>query len=86
MKKSEREQFPTLDLYLSAFLSLFGVPPKLETVNGRVVFVFPSNDDLYKLMANFNGNVNVPVADFVVAIKTLRGKMLSMRGTAHGEK
>lgn len=80
MAKAEQKILQTLDLYLSAYLSLCGISPKLEINNGRVVFVFPANDDLYRLMANYNSNINVPVTDFVTTIKTLRGQMLTMRG------
>jgi hypothetical protein len=79
MTKTEQKTLQTLDLYLSSYLSLCGISPKLEINNGRVVFVFPANDDLYKLMVNYNSNVNVPVTDFVTTIKTLRGQMLTMR-------
>ena len=78
---AECNTFQTLDLYLSSFLSLSGVSTTLEVNNnGKVIFVFPANDDLYRLMANYNNNVNIPVTDFVTSIKTLRGQMLSMRG------
>jgi hypothetical protein len=38
---SETKTFSTLDLYLSAFLVLHEVTPKLENSNGKVVFSFP---------------------------------------------
>jgi hypothetical protein len=68
-----------LDIYLSSFLSLHGIEPKLETRNNKVVFVFEADDRVYKLMNSFNGNVDVPVADFVTTVKTLRGKMLTAK-------
>ncbi len=71
--------FETMDIYLSAFLSLFGIQPELKLNNGKVIFSFSASDDLYKLMMNFNSNVRVPVTDFVTMVKTLRGQMLSMR-------
>ena len=54
MAKTEQKTLQTLDLYLSAFLSLSGIPPNLELNNGKVVFTFPVCDDLYKLMMNYN--------------------------------
>lgn len=77
--KKEAERFPTLDIYLSAFLSLSGLPPRLEYLNGKVIFLFPSSSDLYRHLSSYNGNTNVPVADFVTAIKSLRGQMLAMK-------
>lgn len=53
--------------------------PKLELNNGRVVFTFPAEEKIYRLMNLFNSNVDVPVADFVTAVKTLRGKMLTAK-------
>ncbi len=79
MIKTEQRLFTTLDLYLSSFLSLNGIPPNLEFKNGRVIFVFPISNNLNSLSLEFNSNVSVPVADFVVTIKTLRGQMLTMR-------
>ncbi|MBT9169152.1 MAG: hypothetical protein DDT19_02506 [Syntrophomonadaceae bacterium] len=79
MTKTEKT-FQTLDLYLASFLSLSGISPTLELNNGKVVFTFPLSNDLYKFMVNYNGNVNVPVANFVTAVKALRGQMLTMRG------
>lgn len=75
----KHKDFTTLDIYLSAFLSQFGIQPSLKLNNGKVVFSFPATEDLFKLMMNFNSNVNVPVTDFVTLVKTLRGQMLTMR-------
>ncbi len=79
MKKKEKKEFTTLDIYLSSFLSLFGIQPELKLNHGKVIFSFPESEDLYQLMLNYNSNINIPVADFVTTVKTLRGKMLSMR-------
>jgi hypothetical protein len=74
------QKISTLDLYLASFLTLCGIHATLEVKDSRVIFNFPSTDELHKLIMNYNSNVNVPVADFVTAIKTLRGQMLTMRG------
>lgn len=79
MAMSEQRLFSTLDIYLAGFLTLQGIPPKLEIKNAKVVFTFEANDELYRLMNLFNGNTNVPVADFVTIVKTLRGKMLTAK-------
>ena len=80
MAKAEQKTFETLDIWLSGYFSLCAIPPTLEVNNGKVVFVFPVSDDLYKLMINYNSNVNIPVTDYVTAVKKLRGQMLTMRG------
>jgi len=72
--------FETLDIYLSSFLALHGIQPKLEVQNGRVTFSFTVSDELYRLTQLFNSNEPVPVADFVTQVKSLRGQMLTMRG------
>jgi len=82
MKRSEEQRITSLDIYLAAFLSLHQVAPTLTVSNGRVIFVFPSTERTNQLITAYNMNTNVPVADFVVAVKTLRGKMLSMRENA----
>ena len=71
--------FSTLDIYLASFLSLHDVHPKLENNNGKIVFTFDATDTVYRLMNRYNSNEPVPVADFVTAIKTLRGKMLTAK-------
>lgn len=80
MTKTEQKTFQTLDLYISAYLTLCGIQPELQVTNGRVIFVFPQSDDLYHLLSNYNSNVNVPVTSLVTHIKMLRGQMLTMRG------
>ena len=72
--------FQTLDLYLSAFLSLQGISPNLKINGNKVVFFFDASDQLYKLLADFNSNISIPVTDFCTAIKILRGQMITMRG------
>jgi hypothetical protein len=84
MARTEQRLFTTLDIYLAGFLALNGISPKLEVRNARVVFTFEANDQLYRLMNLFNGNVNVPVADFVTIVKTLRGKMLTVKESIGG--
>jgi len=79
MAMSEQRLFTTFDIYLASFLALNGLSPRLDVRNGKVVFTFEANDQLYRLMNFFNDNVNVPVADFVTIVKTLRGKMLTAK-------
>lgn len=76
--------FTSLDIYISAFLSIHDLEPGLEVRNGKVVFTFEATDTLYRLMNDFNSNDPVPVADFTTAVKTLRGKMLSAKEGVQG--
>jgi hypothetical protein len=77
---AEKKTFQTLDLYLASFLAFHGIPPSFETITGKVVFVFPCNDDLYRLIAKFSADDPVPCNSFATTVKMLRGRMLSMRG------
>jgi hypothetical protein len=78
MAKDRR--FSTVDINLSSFLELNGLQASLELNNGKVIFVFPANDTLYKFLEDYNSNSLVPVGDFVTRLKILRGQMLTMRG------
>ncbi len=73
------EKFETYDVWLSAYLQLTYHSPELHLRNHKVTFVFPHSEKLYKFLADFNSNINVPIADYVSTVKTLRGQMLSMR-------
>ncbi|MCL4492492.1 MAG: DUF5659 domain-containing protein [Nitrospirae bacterium] len=79
MATTEKKVFSTLDIYLSAFLALHGISPKLEIHNGRVTFNFVASDELYEKALDYNSNSPVPVASFVTSVKALRGQMLTMR-------
>jgi len=79
-----QRKFSTLDINLTAWLSLNGIEPTLENRNGKVVFLFETNEKLYRSINAYNSNELVPVNDFVTRLKTLRGKMLSERDK-HGK-
>lgn len=74
-------RFTTLDIYLAAYLSLNGCRPDLVTQGGKVIFAFP-HQDANRLIEQFNSNSLVAVADFTTAVKTLRGRMLQVKGPA----
>lgn len=77
------KELELIDLYVAAFFMLHGSHPQLILKNGRVVFVFDTSDEVYRLMAMFNGNQEVPCLDMVTAIKTLRGQMLTLKETGN---
>ncbi len=80
MVKTKQKTLKELDINRATFYALHGVNPEFEVNNGRVVFVFPVSDEIYKLMDFYNSNVQVNVLDFVTKLKELRGKMLTLRG------
>jgi hypothetical protein len=89
---STTRNFSTLDIYLSAFLSLHNHEPTLEIINGKIVFTFETINSLYQTMNCYNADEQVPVATYTTHIKTLRGKMLTAKEgmnwkrNGHGEK
>ena len=78
------KQLELIDLYIAAFLTLHGIQPRLTLKNGKVIFVFDTLDEVYRLMATFNSNEDVPCLDMITAIKTLRGQMLTLKETGNG--
>lgn len=81
MAKTEQRRFSTMDIYLSAFLLIYGIQPEFEVKNGTVIFTFPATDKLYEYIFMYNSNTEVKAGTFVTAVKTLRGQMLTLRGT-----
>jgi hypothetical protein len=77
-------KIPILDLNLSAFQHLHGNTPELVSQGGRVVFMFDSDDNFYKLSELYNNNISVAVLDMVNAQRELKSKMLSMKGQHTG--
>ena len=67
-------QFSTRDVYLAAFLEFKGVTPHLEKQGQQIVFTF-KNGKAHALVNDFNRGAQVPVADYVSTLKSLRGKM-----------
>ncbi|OGH05912.1 MAG: hypothetical protein A2W22_06940 [Candidatus Levybacteria bacterium RBG_16_35_11] len=78
--------FETLDLYIASYLSFCGNHPTFKIQNSRVAFSFPATDDLYKLIRNYNANINIPICDFVTTIKMLRGQMINLRNSNQNKK
>ena len=72
--------FSTLDIYLATWLHIHNIPPQLEINNNRVLFFFPSTDQVYRIVSEFNSNNSAPILDYVTAYKELRHRMLAARG------
>lgn len=72
-------QITILDLNEVAFLKLHGIEPHFEKQGTRIIFVFEATDDFFDISALYKTNPPVPVLDFVRELKTMRGRMLSMR-------
>jgi len=81
---AKTQNFSTLDIYLAAFLSFHKQEPLLESKAGKVIFTFQATDSLYQLMNLYNSDSQIPVATYSTQIKTLRGKMLTLRESING--
>lgn len=77
----ENGKFQTLDIYLTAFLAYHGIQPNLEDVNGKIVFTFSGDQSkIFETIARFNANEMVPANTFATIVKSLRGRMLTLKG------
>jgi hypothetical protein len=75
--KKSLQKIPTSDLHLATYLVLNGIEPELSLQGGRIVFLFESNENFYRLTDAFNGNTAVKVLDFCQTLRRLKGKMLA---------
>ncbi len=78
--KKENANLPIFDIHQAAFLNLHGIEPELLKQGTRVIFEFPGNQTVFKLLLKYNGNPAIPVLDFVSCLRRLRSMMLGMRG------
>ncbi len=70
---------PINDLYVAAFLLLHSIEPELTIVGTRVIFEFPANESIYRLLRQYECNPDIKALDFSQAIRRLRGRMLAER-------
>ncbi len=70
------QEFSTMDIYLTAFLSRKGLDCRLETSDrGKVMFVF-NKEEAFAHMDEYNSkDTLVPVAEYVREVKFYRGLM-----------
>lgn len=74
--------FATNDLFLASYFSYRGISPSLENRNGRVVFIFPQSDTLYRLLSAYSSGDSVPLSDYIDVYRTLKVRMFNARGGA----
>lgn len=78
-----KEQFSTKDLNLAAAISvLAGVEPVLSVDHsGRVVFDFPPEDGIYKVVAEYHSaEASASLLDYTEKLRSLRAAMFAKRG------
>jgi hypothetical protein len=66
------KHFRTGDIYLSAYLVARGLPVDLIKIRTKVLFLFPSCEETYKLVAAFNES---PLPGYIDTLKELRERM-----------
>jgi hypothetical protein len=74
-----KDNIPTYDIYLTAYLSLNGIVPQFTKQGSRVVFKFPANAETYELMKTYNQNPTISILEYVSALRKTRAQMLSNR-------
>lgn len=75
------KNFDTADGYLaSAITLLLKHFPDYKLQNGKILFVFPISDDLYRAMSAYNGGAEVNVFEYAQTLKRLRAEMFMRRG------
>lgn len=79
-KGTYKSKIPVFDIHTAAYLELKKIVPELSVQGTRVVFEFPTTDEVYKTLREYQNNPSIPVLDYVNVLRRLRSRMLSMRG------
>lgn len=75
----ETAKTPILDIHLASFISLHGIEPEFTKQGTRVVFEFPSSQEVNDLSRRFNENPSVKILDYVHHLRKTRSMMLAAR-------
>lgn len=76
---AETKTLQTLDLYMASFLAFHGIEPSLETVNGKIAFVFSADDSVYNLIYEYNEGAMVEAIRFALVMRYLESQIESLR-------
>ncbi len=79
MKNGSRNDYRTLDVYLSAWLILQDFRPTLINEGSKIVFSFPASGNLFDAISKFNNGAMVEVARFVLTVKNLKAQVFSRK-------
>lgn len=77
--KQSKGNVPILDIHLASFLSLNGIEPDFIKQGTRIVFEFPSSQEVSNLTRKFNENPSVKILDYVHHLRKTRSMMLAAR-------
>jgi hypothetical protein len=74
-----RNEYRTLDVYISSWLILHGFHPSLENEGNKIVFSFPPSKELFEKIEQYNFGASVEVARFVLTVKNLKAQIFSRK-------
>ena len=76
----KKEKFITGDIWLSAAIAcLLKIFPEFITKGGRTLFVFPSNDDIYRAISHFNNGAAFNLWEYSLMVKRLKMEMITRK-------
>lgn len=83
---NELQEIPIFDLNFSAFLLMNGVVPHYIRQGTKILCLFLPDDKFYHYSSLYHANIEIPVLDFVKALRHLRSKIMTLRdeGTIGG--
>lgn len=79
--ETPNKKFRTRDYLLKTFVNAKKptIPFQTECPRpGKVEFVTNANDELYRIISEYNSNASVPVQDFIEAMKATKDEMMDL--------
>lgn len=77
---TQKTKFVTGDIWLASALSLFlNITPEFKLENSRCLFVFPSGDNTFRAISEYNGGKEINAYEYAQVIKKLKVEMLTRR-------
>lgn len=80
MKEKTKMEYTTLDAYQAAYLAWRGFSVSFITQNQLIVFSFKDSKELRDALNDYQNGAEVPVLQFVIQVKMLRGQVHNMKG------
>jgi hypothetical protein len=75
-----KELFETPDIWLAAAIACFaGIEPNYSNRNGRIVFLFPKSDAVYRAMSDYNSDEPLPSFTFAQQSRELKGRLMRLK-------
>jgi len=85
VEKDTGKVIDLLDINRAAYLEKNQIKAHLiKRADGRVVFRFPADEKVQRLLVEYETNPEIRLLDFVITLKRLRGRMLDIREGRNG--